>query len=82
MDRQIGFHKQYTYLQFHLYNFYWNTHNFQKTQRKERKRHGEHMEFGDHDDDNYGDGGFNTSAYHYNGCIHVSGTGQRKQISN
>ena len=39
------------------------------------------MEFGDHDDDTYGDGGFKT-AYRYNGCIHVSGTGQKRQISN
>ena len=37
------------------------------------------MEFGDHDD-TYGGDGFKT-AYHYNGSIHESVIGQRRQLS-
>ncbi|CAG7896121.1 unnamed protein product, partial [Brassica rapa] len=42
--------------------------------KKMRGGHGEHMEFGDHDNDTIGDG-FKT-ANRYNGSIHVSGTGK------
>ena len=38
------------------------------------------MEFVDHDNDTYAGDGFKT-ANRYNGSIHVSGTGQRRQLS-